>query len=45
VRIAEILDVPVGGLGPTRARCLDKLRRSAPLAAFLDRDSAGRGTR
>jgi RNA polymerase sigma factor (sigma-70 family) len=38
-RIAEILDVPVGGLGPTRARCLDKLRRSGPLAAFLDRDS------
>jgi len=36
VRIAEILDVPVGGLGPTRARCLDKLRRSEQLAAFLD---------
>ena len=36
VRIAEILDVPVGGLGPTRARCLEKLRRSEALAAFLD---------
>ena len=36
VRIAEILDVPIGGLGPTRARCLEKLRRSEPLAAFLD---------
>lgn len=36
VRIAEILDVPVGGLGPTRARCLDKLRRSEQLAVFLD---------
>lgn len=36
VRIAEILDVPVGGLGPTRARCLEKLRRSEQLAAFVD---------
>jgi hypothetical protein len=36
VRIAEVLDVPVGSLGPTRARCLEKLRRSEPLAAFLD---------
>ena len=36
VQIAEILDVPIGGLGPTRARCLEKLRRSEPLAAFLD---------
>jgi RNA polymerase sigma factor (sigma-70 family) len=43
-QIAEILDVPVGGLGPTRARCLEKLRRSVPLAAFLDRDSVGRGS-
>jgi RNA polymerase sigma factor (sigma-70 family) len=36
VRIAEILDVPVGGLGPTRARCLAKLRRSEHLVGFLD---------
>jgi len=42
VRIAEILDVPVGGLGPTRARCLEKLRRSQPLASFLEMDAAGR---
>lgn len=26
-RIAIQLDMPVGGIGPTRARCLDKLRR------------------
>jgi RNA polymerase sigma factor (sigma-70 family) len=45
VRIAEILGVPVGGLGPTRARCLEKLRRSEVLAAFLDRDAADRGSR
>jgi RNA polymerase sigma factor (sigma-70 family) len=43
VRVAEILGVPVGGLGPTRARCLEKLRRSDALAAFLDRDTADRG--
>jgi RNA polymerase sigma factor (sigma-70 family) len=45
VQIAEILGVPVGGLGPTRARCLEKLRRSEALAAFLDRDAADRGPR
>jgi DNA-directed RNA polymerase specialized sigma24 family protein len=45
VQIAEILGVPVGGLGPTRARCLEKLRRSEALAAFLDRDAADRGRR
>jgi hypothetical protein len=43
VRIAEILGVPVGGLGPTRARCLEKLRRSEALAAFLELDVADRG--
>jgi DNA-directed RNA polymerase specialized sigma24 family protein len=45
VRIAEILGMPVGGLGPTRARCLEKLRRSEALVAFLDRDAADRGPR
>jgi len=44
-RIAEILGVPVGGVGPTRARCLEKLRRSEALAAFLDRDAVDRGPR
>lgn len=27
--IADLLDCPVGSLGPTRARCLDRLRRLA----------------
>ena len=45
VQIAEILGVPVGGLGPTRARCLEKLRRSQALAAFLELDAAERGAR
>jgi DNA-directed RNA polymerase specialized sigma24 family protein len=38
VEIGERLDTPVGGLGPTRARCLDKLRRSTPVADFLEID-------
>ena len=36
VRVAEILDVPIGSLGPTRARCLERLRRCKPLLAFLE---------
>ena len=27
-QIAEVLDIPVGSIGPTRARCLDRLRRA-----------------
>ena len=32
--VAEALDMPIGSIGPTRARCLDKLR------AFLAGDAA-----
>jgi RNA polymerase sigma factor (sigma-70 family) len=32
--IAAALGMPVGAIGPTRARCLDKLRRSPELAGF-----------
>jgi len=39
--IAERLGVPVGGLGPRRARCLEKLRRSPQLAALIE-DGAAR---
>jgi RNA polymerase sigma factor (sigma-70 family) len=35
VEIARRLGTPVGGLGPTRARCLEKLRRSVHVTAFL----------
>ena len=35
VEIGARLDTPVGGLGPTRARCLERLRRSAPVTSFL----------
>lgn len=37
--IGERLGVPVGSLGPTRARCLKKLRRCEPLATFIEADS------
>ncbi len=32
--IAAALGMPIGAIGPTRARCLDKLRRSPELAGF-----------
>lgn len=32
--IGSKLDIPVGSIGPTRQRCLDKLRRSESLRAF-----------
>ena len=31
------LGIPVGSIGPQRARCLDRMRRSSALAAFGDR--------
>ncbi len=34
-QISETLQIPVGSIGPTRARCLQRLRRSPHLAAFL----------
>jgi hypothetical protein len=30
--IGAALEMPIGAIGPTRARCLDKLRRSLALA-------------
>ena len=32
--ISAALGMPVGAIGPTRARCLDKLRRSPELAGL-----------
>jgi RNA polymerase sigma factor (sigma-70 family) len=34
--ISVRLDMPLGSIGPTRARALQRLRRSAPIAALLD---------
>lgn len=33
--ISRLLDMPVGSIGPTRARCLDRLRGTAAIRAFL----------
>jgi RNA polymerase sigma factor (sigma-70 family) len=43
--ISDRLEMPRGSIGPTRSRCLDKLRRSPAMSAFLRavRDSEGRG--
>jgi RNA polymerase sigma factor (sigma-70 family) len=37
--ISERLGIPIGGIGPTRARALDRLRRSPALAALLKAES------
>jgi RNA polymerase sigma factor (sigma-70 family) len=34
--ISARLGIPVGSIGPTRARCLDRLRRHPALAALID---------
>jgi RNA polymerase sigma factor (sigma-70 family) len=31
-QVSMILDMPIGSIGPTRARCLERLRRSSTLA-------------
>jgi len=36
--ISERMDIPVGAIGPTRARALDRLRRTPALAALLESD-------
>jgi RNA polymerase sigma factor (sigma-70 family) len=36
--IASILDIPVGTIGPTRARCLERLRRRPAIVRINDRD-------
>jgi RNA polymerase sigma factor (sigma-70 family) len=36
--ISAELDIPIGSIGPTRSRCLDKLRGCAALRAWLGRD-------
>jgi RNA polymerase sigma factor (sigma-70 family) len=35
-QISDTLSIPIGGIGPQRARCLNRLRRSPALAAFTD---------
>ena len=37
--ISSQLDIPVGSIGPTRSRCLDKLRDCPALRSFASRDA------
>jgi RNA polymerase sigma factor (sigma-70 family) len=33
--ISRLLDIPIGSIGPTRARCLERLRATPSMRAFL----------
>jgi RNA polymerase sigma factor (sigma-70 family) len=37
--ISATLGIPVGSIGPTRLRCLDKLRRQPVIAALIDAEA------
>jgi RNA polymerase sigma factor (sigma-70 family) len=37
--ISATLGIPVGSIGPTRRRCLDKLRRQPVIAALIDAET------
>ena len=37
--ISATLQIPVGSIGPQRARCLARLRRTRSLSAFMDRET------
>jgi DNA-directed RNA polymerase specialized sigma24 family protein len=37
--IGNRLNMRIGGIGPNRARCLDRLRRCPPLAAWIRADA------
>ena len=43
--ISARLGIPLGSIGPTRGRCLDKLRRHPAVAALIDADSRAAGSR
>ena len=38
--ISARLGIPVGGIGPTRSRCLDKLRRDPAIVALTSAGTA-----
>ncbi len=38
--IAEVMDMPIGAIGPTRARCLDKLLRRPAILGITADDSS-----
>ena len=41
--ISATLSIPIGSINPSRARCLDRLRRSPALAALIDTDVGEEG--
>jgi RNA polymerase sigma factor (sigma-70 family) len=41
--ISARLGIPVGSIGPTRRRCLDRMRRHPAIAALIDTEPARRG--
>ena len=43
--ISARLGIPVGSVGPYRARCLDKLRRHPAIAALINAEGQDRATR
>lgn len=43
--ISARLGIPVGSIGPSRARCLEKLRRDPAIAALIDADEGREVTR
>jgi DNA-directed RNA polymerase specialized sigma24 family protein len=38
-QISATLQIPVGSIGPQRARCLERLRKSPALAALIDSEA------
>jgi RNA polymerase sigma factor (sigma-70 family) len=42
-KISAELGIPLGSIGPTRSRCLDKLRRHPAIAALVDAEQNERG--
>jgi RNA polymerase sigma factor (sigma-70 family) len=42
-QISAKLDIPVGSIGPSRARCLDKLRRDPAIAALINAETPSAG--
>jgi DNA-directed RNA polymerase specialized sigma24 family protein len=45
--ISRTLDIPIGSIGPSRGRCLDRLRNSSALASLIEveLERAGGGER
>jgi RNA polymerase sigma factor (sigma-70 family) len=43
-QISAKLGIAVGSIGPTRARCLDKLRQHPAIAALINAEAASTGT-